>query len=100
MAADIEDVTAEARRYAAAAKAVRPVARAYLFGWYAKDTARELSDVDIAFFFRVLSDDGIFDLQTKLFHMALDFNVWFEPLAFWISDLDTDNPFVNEIVRT
>jgi predicted nucleotidyltransferase len=74
--------------------------RAYLFGSYAKGTARELSDVDIAFFFYGLSDDEIFDHQTQLILLTLDFNGWFEPLAFSTSDLNTDNPFVNEIVRT
>ncbi|MDR1051583.1 MAG: nucleotidyltransferase domain-containing protein [Deltaproteobacteria bacterium] len=100
MAADIEAVRAEARRYAAAAKAVMPIDCVYLFGSYAKGTARELSDVDIAFFFYGLSDDEIFELQTHLFTLSRDFNAWFEPLAFSISDLDTDNPFVNEILRT
>jgi predicted nucleotidyltransferase len=100
MAADIEPVRAEARRYAAASKAVMPIDRAYLFGSYAKGTARELSDVDIAFFFRGLSDDEIFELQTQLFLMTRGFKAWFEPLAFSISDLETDNPFVNEIIRT
>jgi predicted nucleotidyltransferase len=100
MAADIESVRAEARRYAAAAKAVMPIERVYLFGSYAKGTARKLSDVDIAFFFYGLSDDDIFKLQKQLFHMTQDFNGWFEPLAFSMSDLDTDNPFVNEILRT
>jgi predicted nucleotidyltransferase len=100
VAADIEAVRAEARRYAAATKAVMPIDRAYLFGSYAKGTARELSDVDIAFFFHGLSDDEIFQLQTHLFTLSRNFNAWFEPLAFSISDLDTDNPFVNEILRT
>jgi predicted nucleotidyltransferase len=100
MATNIEAVRAEARRYAAAAKAVMPIDRAYLFGSYAKGTACELSDVDIAFFFYGLSDDEIFELQTQLIHMTLDFNGWFEPLAFSTSDFDTDNPFINEILRT
>ncbi|MDR1080560.1 MAG: nucleotidyltransferase domain-containing protein [Deltaproteobacteria bacterium] len=77
-----------------------PIERVYLVGSYAKGSARELSDVDIAFFFYGLSDDEIFKLQKQLFHMTLDFNGWFEPLAFSISDLDTDNPFINEILRT
>jgi predicted nucleotidyltransferase len=98
--ADIEAVRIEARRYAAAAKAVTPIDRAYLFGSYAKGTARKLSDVDIAFFFYGLSDEEIFKFQTRLIHMTLDFTGWFEPLAFSTSDLDTDNPFVSEILRT
>ncbi|MDR1050288.1 MAG: nucleotidyltransferase domain-containing protein [Deltaproteobacteria bacterium] len=100
MVADIEAVRAEARRYAAEAKAVMPIERVYLFGSYAKGTAHELSDVDIAFFFYGLSDDEIFKFQKQLFHMNLNFNGWFEPLAFSMSDLDNDNPFVNEILST
>jgi predicted nucleotidyltransferase len=100
MATDIEAVRAEARRYAAAAKAVMPIDHVYLFGSYAKGTAHELSDVDIAFFFRGLSDDEIFECGTQLFHLTRGFKVCFEPLAFSNSDLDCDNPFVNEILRT
>jgi predicted nucleotidyltransferase len=100
VAADIEAVRAEARRYAAAAKAVTPIERAYLFGSYAKGEARELSDVDVAFFFHGLSDDEIYKFATQLFVLTIDFNAWLEPLAFSTSDLYTDNPFVNEILRT
>jgi predicted nucleotidyltransferase len=100
MVADIEAVRAEARRYAAAARAVMPVDRVILFGSYAKGTARELSDVDIAFFFRDLSDDEIFKCGTKLMHLTREFNAWLEPLAYSSSDLESDNPFMNEILRT
>ncbi|MDR1049645.1 MAG: nucleotidyltransferase domain-containing protein [Deltaproteobacteria bacterium] len=100
MAADIEAVRAKARKYAAAVKAVMPIDRAYLFGSYAKGTAHELSDVDIAFFFHGLSDDEIFECGTQLIHLTRGFKLGIEPLGFSTSDLDSDNPFVNEILRT
>jgi predicted nucleotidyltransferase len=77
-----------------------PIERAYLFGSYAKGTAHELSDVDIAFFFYGLSDDEIFECGTQLILLTQGFKVGIEPLGFSISDLDSDNPFVNEILRT
>jgi predicted nucleotidyltransferase len=100
MAADIEAVRGKARRYAAAVKAVMPIELAYLFGSYAKGTAHELSDVDITIIFYGLSDDQIFKLQTQLILLTRGFKAGIEPLAFSTSDLDNDNPFVNEILRT
>ncbi|MDR1038926.1 MAG: nucleotidyltransferase domain-containing protein [Deltaproteobacteria bacterium] len=42
-------------RFVAEARATMPVDRVFLFGSYAKGTADELSDVDLAFIFRDLS---------------------------------------------
>jgi len=49
MVANVEAVMKEARRYADEVRCHFPVEKVYLFGSYAKGTADEESDVDVAF---------------------------------------------------
>ncbi|MCL2081457.1 MAG: nucleotidyltransferase domain-containing protein [Oscillospiraceae bacterium] len=100
MAADIEPVRAVAKSYADEVRRVLPVEKAVLFGSYAKGTATKSSDVDIAFFFRDYGGKTRFDMGLLLLKLCRDYKVYFEPLAFEASDIDRDNPFINEILRT
>jgi predicted nucleotidyltransferase len=101
MAADFEAVTNIAKDYANAVRNALPVDRAYLFGSYAKGTATERSDIDVCFFLK--SFDGLrrVDVIRKLLQLTDSYgSVGFEPLAFQASELENDNPFVKEILRT
>ena len=85
MAANFNAVKEEAKRYADEVRRHLPVDKVYLFGSYAKGTADELSDVDV----------GIFLLK-----IASDYKAYFEPLVFETSEIELNNPFVNEILHT
>ncbi len=100
MAANIEAVREEARRYADEVRSQLPVDRAYLFGSYAKGTADELSDVDVCFFLRDYGGKERVDMGVRLLRIARDYKAYFEPLVFESAEIERNNPFVNEILRT
>jgi predicted nucleotidyltransferase len=100
VAADLEAVKLEAVRYADKVRRELPVERAVLFGSYAKGTADELSDVDIAFFFRDFSAKTRFEIGVELLRMTHNFKAYIEPLVFASSEIGRGNPFINEILRT
>ncbi|MCL1876116.1 MAG: nucleotidyltransferase domain-containing protein [Synergistaceae bacterium] len=100
MATNFETVREESRRYAAEVSRHLPVDKAYLFGSYAKGTADELSDVDVAFFLRDYSGKTRFDVGLQLLKISRSFNANFEPLVFESAEIERNNPFVNEIINT
>jgi predicted nucleotidyltransferase len=100
MAANIEAVIEEARRYANEVRRHLPVEKVYLFGSYAKGTADEESDVDVAFFLRDYGGKTRFDIGVELLRFCRNSKVCFEPLVFEITEIERDNPFVNRILRT
>ena len=100
MAAKFEAVKEEARCYADEVRRRLPVDRALLFGSYAKGTADELSDVDIAFFFRDYGGQTRFDIGMQVLKLCRDYKAYFEPLVFETAEIERENPFVNEILRT
>jgi predicted nucleotidyltransferase len=77
------------------------VSSVYLFGSYAKGTADELSDIDMCFFMETFNNrqrtEVIFDLLTIAGKYK---GVFFEPLAFPVSEIQRGNPFVREILET
>jgi predicted nucleotidyltransferase len=100
MAVNVEAVKREAREYADAVRHALPVDRAYLFGSYAKGTASEWSDVDVCFFVRDYGGKRRVDIIGELLKLCRHRKAPFEPLAFETAELERDNPFVNEVVRT
>jgi predicted nucleotidyltransferase len=82
-------------------RSLLPVAKAFLYGSYAKGTATEYSDVDVCFF---LSSFGNWDwdsIMLKLLRISNNYRViCLEPIVFLVSDLYDDNPFVIEVLRT
>jgi uncharacterized protein len=100
MAANLEAVKEEAKHYANDVREHLPVDKAYLFGSYARGTASELSDVDIAFFVRNYNGQTRFDVGVQLLKLCRRYTAFFEPLVFETADIGQDNPFVNEILRT
>lgn len=70
-----------------------------LFGSYAKGTANEDSDIDIA----VISDDfdDIYDCMAILMGMTWDIDARIEPHPITTEDFENvSNPFVKEVVDT
>jgi len=100
MAASIEAVIEETRRYANEVRRHLPVEKLYLFGSYAKGTADEESDVDVAFFLRDYGGKTRFDIGVQLLGFCRNSKVCFEPLVFETAEIERDNPFVNRILRT
>ena len=100
MAANYEAVSTDAVLYIDEVKRHLPVERVFLFGSYAKNTADERSDVDIAFFFRDYGSRSRIEVGVLLLKLCRSYKSYFEPLVFKIADMECDNPFINEILRT
>jgi len=100
MAVDVEAVIRKAERYVDDVRRVMPVDRVMLYGSYANGTADELSDVDICFFLRSFEGKRRVDIIGELLRLTQGYKAGFEPNVFPTSEIDNDNPFVKEILRT
>ena len=69
-----------------------------LFGYFAKGTNHEDSDIDLAIIFK--SIDDIIDMQIELMKMRTDDDLMIEPHPFSLSDFQSSNPVVAEILKT
>jgi predicted nucleotidyltransferase len=79
-----------------------PIDKAVLYGSYAKGNASRWSDVDICFFSKAFEDRRDVDVIVDLLGLARKYNpdICFEPNVFPTSELENDNPFVKEVLRT
>jgi predicted nucleotidyltransferase len=100
VAVDFEAVTQACRQYAEDVRRAMPVDKAVLFGSYAKGTADPLSDVDICFFLENYGGKRRLDIMVDLLGIVHRCDAYFEPIVFETSELENDNPFVKEILRT
>jgi predicted nucleotidyltransferase len=100
MAVDFEAVKQISIDYANEVRSKLPVDKVVLFGSYANGTATELSDVDIAFFFRDYDGKTRFDIGLQLLKFCREYKAYFEPLVFETTEIERGNPFVKEILRT
>ncbi|MDR3076581.1 MAG: nucleotidyltransferase domain-containing protein [Synergistaceae bacterium] len=101
MAVDFETVSLAARNYADDVRRVMPVDRVMLYGSYAKGNATDHSDVDICFFLSSFGGRRRVDIIAELLGLTDKYSdVFIEPIAFPVSELQNDNPFVKEILRT
>jgi predicted nucleotidyltransferase len=100
MAIDIEAVKQAAKNLANDARRELPVEKAVLFGSYAKGEATERSDVDVCFFLRDYGGKARVDMLIQLLKLGRKYDAFFEPIVFETSEIERDNPFVNEILRT
>jgi len=69
-----------------------------LFGSFAKGTNHSDSDIDLAIIFK--SIDDIIDMQIELMKMRTDDDLMIEPHPFSLSDFQSSNPVVSEILKT
>ena len=90
------------KKYVTEVKAAMPIDRVYLYGSYANGTAQWDSDVDLCFFSASFAEENIMQIMGRLFELKRQYNRYLclEPNAFPLSELDNDNPFVKEILRT
>lgn len=73
---------------------------AYIFGSYARNNQRAESDIDIALFFDNLTDKDRFETQVKLMLLASTIDNRIEPHPISKEELQSNNPFVLEILKT
>jgi predicted nucleotidyltransferase len=102
MAANLEAIRDVVEQYVADVKRVMQIDKAVLYGSYAKGDATEHSDVDICFFSDTFDHERSVDIVTDLLGIARKYYkyAYIEPRAFLTSDIDNDNPFVREVLRT
>jgi predicted nucleotidyltransferase len=101
MAIDVKTVMDTVEKYVMDVKQVFPIDKVYLYGSYAKGTQRWDSDVDLCFFLNVNTGQSV-DIGIKLLGMTRKYDprICIEPRVFPVSELNNDNPFVKEVVRT
>ncbi|GMO15848.1 MAG: hypothetical protein Ta2A_25860 [Treponemataceae bacterium] len=102
MVIDAETLNSKLNSYVADVKKVMPIDKVYLYGSYARGTPHKWSDVDVCFFSKAFESRSSIDVVVDLMEIAWKYNpaICFEPRAFPTSELENDNPFVKEIVRT
>jgi predicted nucleotidyltransferase len=102
VAVDHETVERIIDQYISDVRAVLPIDKVYLYGSYSNGTAQWDSDVDLCFFSNSFSSQGIMQVIGRLYELKRRYNkyICLEPNAFPLSELDNDNPFVKEILRT
>ena len=73
--------------------------QAYLFGSYAKGTANEWSDIDVALLTNHFIGDR-FDFRFLLMKIARDIDPDIEPHPYLIADFSPENPLASEVIKT
>ncbi|MDR3185779.1 MAG: nucleotidyltransferase domain-containing protein [Christensenellaceae bacterium] len=100
MALDLETISSIVKNYADEVRKIMPIEKVLLYRSYAKGLASEDSDVDVCFFLTSFGDSDSHDIIVKMLGLAHKYNIFIEPIAFEVSDLYDDNPFVKEVLRT
>jgi uncharacterized protein len=75
-----------------------PVKKVILYGSYAKGTAKEYSDIDVAVVVDKIEGDFL-EAETRLFNLTHDIETSIEPVLFEDGDTDTGG-FFEEIQKT
>jgi len=75
------------------------VDQVYLFGSYAKGTPNEYSDIDLAIVSKDFEGIRFFD-RKRLLKYLIEINTDIELHPFKTEDFDSDDPFVEEIIKT
>jgi predicted nucleotidyltransferase len=101
MALDAKTMNRAIRSYVSDVKNAMPIDRVFLFGSYAKGTAGDDSDIDLCFFSSEFENKPSIDVLRQLCRLTISYrDVDIEPHGFPTSELQNDNPFVKEILRT
>ncbi|MDR0548075.1 MAG: nucleotidyltransferase domain-containing protein [Deltaproteobacteria bacterium] len=100
MALNLETVIATVKSYANDVRQNMPVEKVVLYGSYATGLARDDSDVDVCFFIPDFGDKDRHEIIVMMLKLAFKYDLYIEPVAFEVSDLYDDNPFVKEVLRT
>ena len=77
------------------------VRQAYIFGSYAKDTAKDYSDVDLAIVLGSLdtTEESPFDENFKIFHTAQKYNSLLEVVCFVQEEFDQDGGALVRLIK-
>lgn len=101
MATNVETVNRLVESYASDVSNVFPVDKVVLFGSHAKGLATAQSDIDVCFFLSSFGDMQRVDILKELLGLMRKYKrIHFEPIVFTTDELQQDNPFVKEILRT
>jgi predicted nucleotidyltransferase len=101
MALDAKTIDGIVRSYVSDVRNSIPIDRVFLFGSYAKGTASTDSDIDLCFFSSAFENKPSIDILRQLCRLTINYrDADIEPHGFPTSELDKDNPFVKEILRT
>ncbi len=72
---------------------------AYLFGSYAKGTATQWSDIDVALLTNKFIGDS-FDFKFMLMKIARDIDLSIEPHPYLRNEFKKENPMAAEVIKT
>jgi predicted nucleotidyltransferase len=101
MALDAKTMNRAISGYVSDVKNAMSIDRVFLFGSYAKGTANDDSDIDLCFFSSEFENKPPIDILRQLCRLTISYrDVDIEPHGFPTSELQNDNPFVKEILRT
>jgi len=102
LALDAKTVNLAIRNYVSDVRNAMVIDRVFLFGSYAKGTAKDDSDIDLCFFSEDFDNRCSIDILRRLCRLTRKYNhsVDIEPHIFPTTELQNDNPFVKEILRT
>ena len=95
---DKKTVIDKVRQYADLVCEHFPVQKIILYGSYAKGTAKEYSDIDVAVVVDKIEGDFL-EAEARLFTLTHDIDVSIEPVLFEIGDADPSG-FFEEIQKT
>jgi len=101
MVKDIETIMKYSNEYINDVAKKIPIDKAYLYGSYANGTQKENSDVDICFFSSYFENKRKWDIVSELFYLKIKYDdyILIEPNAFPLSEINNNNPFVENVLR-
>ena len=101
MVVDSQAINDAIINYIADVKNTVPIDRVFLYGSHAKGTATEKSDIDLCFFSHSFENLSSIDIMTMLFKLTRNYKgLDIEPRGFPTTDIENDNPFVKEVIRS
>jgi predicted nucleotidyltransferase len=93
---DKKDAIMAAQQYVNLVRTKYPLARALVFGSYAKGVSHAKSDIDVAVVLK--KADNLFDAQVALMRLRSDDNLMIEPHVFREKDFTADDPLAYEVL--
>jgi uncharacterized protein len=99
MAQIASDVEQSVKRFLAALRLRKQVARAYVYGSQTRGNAREWSDIDVAIVSADFSKD-FFEERLILMRLASEIDDRIEPVPFTPETFCSSDPLASEIMRT
>ena len=101
MAIDVKTLNEIIAKYVADVGNAFSVDRVFLFGSYTKGMQNEHSDIDICFFSRDFENLPLMEAMRALLKHTRRFKGFdIQPCGYPTSEIDNDNPFIKEVIRT